>query len=192
MASSLDIANLALSHIGDVAGIASLTEGSPQAAHCNRYYPIARDTLLEIHNWNFATVRVQLAQMSSNDSPWGYAYARPNDCIKVQSVIDVSGNEHPYACEVDASGQQVIYTDLPDALVKFTIRVNDAARFPPLFTLALSWHLASMIAGPIIKGDVGAAEAKRCAGMVKGFVAQSAISDSGQQKVPAAPYYWER
>ena len=59
MASEVDICNLALSHLGDTATIASLDppEGSAQAEHCARFYPIARDSLLEMHAWGFATSR---------------------------------------------------------------------------------------------------------------------------------------
>jgi len=35
-----------------------------------------------------------------------------------------------------------------------------------LFVVTLSWHLASMLAGPIIKGDQGMAQAKRCTEMM--------------------------
>ena len=49
--------------------------------------------------------------------------------------------------------------------------------------MALSWQLASMLAGPIIKGDAGAAEAKRCTGMAQAFIAKAAESDANQRKV---------
>jgi hypothetical protein len=35
------------------------------------------------------------------------------------------------------------------------------ANFTPLFVEALAWLLASMLAGPMLKGDVGAAAAQR-------------------------------
>ena len=48
MASAVDICNLALSHLGDTATVASLDppEGSAQAEHCARFYPVARDALV--------------------------------------------------------------------------------------------------------------------------------------------------
>ena len=56
MASVVDICNLALAHIGDDATVSSIDppEGSAQAEHCKRFYAIARDTMLQMHNWNFA------------------------------------------------------------------------------------------------------------------------------------------
>ena len=63
MASEVEICNLALSHLGDTATVASSDppEGSAQAEHCARFYPIARDALLEMQNWKFATRRATLA-----------------------------------------------------------------------------------------------------------------------------------
>ena len=59
MATEIDICNLALAHLGDDATIASIKppEGSAQAEHAARYYPIARNSLLESHTWNFAAKR---------------------------------------------------------------------------------------------------------------------------------------
>ena len=65
MASVVDICNLALGHLGDPATVSSIDppEGSAQAQHCARFYPIARDSLLEMHSWNFSTYREALAHL---------------------------------------------------------------------------------------------------------------------------------
>ena len=68
MASEVDICNLALGHLGDNATVSSISppEGSAQAEHCARFYPLARDALLEMGYWNFAMRRVALAQLTMN------------------------------------------------------------------------------------------------------------------------------
>ncbi len=50
MPSVVDLCNLALAYLGDDATVASIDppEGSAQAEHCQRFYPIARDTLLQM------------------------------------------------------------------------------------------------------------------------------------------------
>ena len=65
MASVVDICNLALAHLGDDATISSIDppEGSAQAEHCKRFYTSARDTLLQLHPWNFASKRIALAEL---------------------------------------------------------------------------------------------------------------------------------
>lgn len=214
MASEVDICNLALAHLGDNATVASIKppEGSAQAEHCARFYPVARDTLLEMHNWNFASRRTKPALLQSNWPEWKYAYATPNDCMRIISILppdaeddystryaptDTPGaytNYSPmvaagrympqrYAVEVDESGNKVIYTAQEEAMLRYQMYVVDPTKFSPLFVMTLSWHLASMLAGPVIKGDVGAAEAKRCAGMMAAFMLQAKTSDSDQRNI---------
>lgn len=219
MASEVDISNLALSRLGDDATVSSLDppEGSTQAEQCATFYPIARDSLLELHNWKFATRRIALAPVDLPDNAgWGYAYAEPADCIQVISVIPPSapgnysaqlGNLPVYSAvndftntesnafsktfympqdfqiETNEEGNNVILTDQPDASARFIKRVIDTTRFSPLFVDALGWYLASMLAGPLLKGDVGAAEAKRCLQLAMGLLPKATTSDARQQQV---------
>lgn len=204
MASEVDICNLALSHLGDEATVASIDppEGSPQAGYCARFYPTARDALLEMHAWGFALRRVQLALLSNKWSSWQFAYARPSDTLKLLAVMppgmpddfdtlpvgalsSIHGAQ-PYSAEVDAGGRSVIYTDQADAVLRYTALVKDTTKFSPLFVMALSWHLASLLAGPILKGDVGAAEGKRCAAVMQQYLTQAITSDANQRRVASS------
>jgi len=202
MASDVDICNLALSHLGDTATVASLDppEGSAQAEHCARFYPIARDSLLEMHTWGFATKRVQLAQLGAGWPEWDYAYAQPADALNILAVLppdatdDYSQSNVPdsaggtyvpqaFSCEIDANGADVIYTDQINAVLRYTAIVEDTTKFSPLFVMTLSWHLASMLAGPMLKGDAGAAEAKRCTAMMQAYLSKAAVSDAQQRRI---------
>lgn len=196
MASEVSIANLALAHIGDTATVASLDppEGSAQAEHCATFYPVARDALLEMHPWGFATRRIALAGLTAESIPeWNYAYAIPSDCVRVVEVLPAGvsgiygsgvGDAQPYTIEIDSSGAKAIFTDQENARLRYIALVDDTTRFSPLFVMALSYHLASLIAGPILKGDVGAAEAKRCAALMQGYLNQARLSDAQQKRVP--------
>ncbi len=190
MASEVEICNLALGHLGDTATVASIDppEGSAQAEHCARFYPIARDMLLQAHGWNFATRRIQLAQLSEVPYGWTYAYARPDGALDVFDIqfpntVDYGANSQPYVCEVDTDGNEVIYTDVENAVARYIMQVTDTTKFPPLFVLALSWQLAGMLAGPVLKGDVGAAEAKRCAQMAQAYLSEAKVADSRQRRI---------
>jgi len=206
VSSDVDICNLAVGHLGDDASISSLNppEGSAQADHCARFYPIARDSLLEMHNWGFATKRIKLALLSSGWPEWDYSYAQPNDMLQALAVLPQDATDdysqpgfvpasvpipvfgayvpQPYAVESDAAGNNLIYTDQQNAVLRYTARVTDVTKFSPLFTMTLSWHLASMLAGPVIKGDAGAAEAKRCAAMMQLWLGKAIESDANQRK----------
>jgi hypothetical protein len=194
MASELDIANIALGHIGDAATVASFDppEGSAQAEHCARFYPIARDSLLEMHPWGFATRRIVLPELVATVPAWEHCYAQPNDAISLLAVLPpgttndfTQGTYVPqdFVSEVDDLGNAVIYTDQEEATLRYIYRVTDTGRFSSLFTLTLTWHLASMLAGPVWKGDAGAAEAKRCAAMMEHWLGKAASADANQQQV---------
>lgn len=202
MSSVVDICNIALSHLGDTASVTSIDppEGSAQAEHCARFYPIARDSLLEMHDWKFASKRALLAELTSETDAWEYAYAMPADALRIIAVTAPDADDdnassrllgayspQPYAIEALSTGALVIYTDQEDAAVRYTAYVTDSGKLPPLFVMALALHLASMLAGPILKGDSGAAEAKRCATAAKEYLAKAAASDA-QQRGPKATH----
>jgi hypothetical protein len=208
MATEVDICNLALAHLGDTATVASLDppEGSAQAEHCARFYPIARDGLLEMYAWGFATKRVQLALLTNSWTEWDYTYAQPSDTVNIIAVLPPSATDdysqalvnvpvvsaggsyvpQPFSCEINNEGTPIILTDQEDAVLRYTALVSDTGNFSPLFITTLSWYLASMLAGPLIRGDAGAAEAKRCLAMVQNFLSQAMESDASQRRVDVA------
>lgn len=195
MASEVDICNIALGYLGDTATVASLNppEGSAQAEHCARYYPIARDELLEMHTWNFAMRRETLALLATQPIGWQFAYAMPADAVRIISVHAPGEGEagsgpcstvqHPFTCESDGLGGRIIYCNVDDAAARYTMRVVDTTRFSPLFVSALTWHLAAKLAGPLIKGDSGAAMAQRCTQTMMAFLQQARLQDSAQQHI---------
>lgn len=155
MPSKVDIYNLALSHIANKAAITDPDESSAEANHCRRFYPIALQTTLEQHAWSFATRRTALAEVTNPVSHWAFAYALPNLCIKPRAVLlpesTDDSKEQPYAVESADDGSAVLYTNVEDAVLKYTTLVEDTVKFTPYFVLALSYNLASMLAGPIPK-----------------------------------------
>lgn len=204
MATEVGICNLALSHIGDDATVSSIDppEGSVQAAHCATFYPIARDSLLEMHSWGFATKRVQLAMLGNGWPEWTYAYSQPNDALNIIAILPPDATDdysetinsapmsaggyyvpQAFSCEVNEDGAAVILTDQANAVLRYTSTITDVSKFSPLFTVTLSWYLASMVVGPILKGEAGAAESKRCMAIMQQFLAKAMQSDSSQRRV---------
>lgn len=213
MASEVDICNLALGHLGDNATVSSISppEGSAQSEHCARFYPIARDALLEMHNWNFSMRRVNLAEIANNWPEWKYSYVLPGDSINIIAVMPPQANDdyasrfvptdtpdfahnyspviaagryspQPFSVEIASDGNHVLYTNQEEAMLRYTCYVTDTTSFSPLFVMTLSWQLAAMLAGPVIKGDAGSAEAKRCTQMAMGYISQAKVSDSNQRR----------
>lgn len=210
MASEVDICNLALSNIGDTATVSSINppEGSAQAEHCARFYPIARDSLLEMHTWGFCTKRDSLALLTTTIEQWKYVYQVPTGALGLLAILapdapdDYSQNfpiaytqtgivntgqglytPQPFATETLTDGTQVIYTNQEDATLRYTISVTDPTAFSPLFIEALSHYLASKLAGPVLKGEVGRAEAKGQLQIFREVMARATISDSSQRRI---------
>lgn len=194
MLSVVNICNLALARLGDAATVASIDppEGSAQAEHCARFYPLARDVLLALHPWGFAQRRERGTLLASGDHTWTHKYAYPNDALAVSAVLPAHAQD-----EVEAGGRAVpqefrlsreggalvILTDTPDALIRYTARSPDPALFPPAFTDALAWKLAGYLAGALYKGEAGMAEAKRCEEMFAHYAAQAREQDTRQRRM---------
>lgn len=203
MSSEVQICNLALAHIGDSATVASINppEGSAQAEHCARFYPIARDTLLEDPkaSWKFATKRKTLAQISDDTTTkWLYAYALPSDRLRIVALThpDAVDDEiddgsmrsgEQFEMEALATDQVVIRCNVELAEVKYIYRVVDPAKFSNLFSLALSWRLAGMLAGPVIKGDAGRKAAQFCEGMALQWLGKASTADAAQSHDEKGP-----
>lgn len=216
--SEVSICKLALSHIGDEATVTSINppEGSPQAEHCQTFYPLARDALLQMHPWNFATRRVTSpAALTSETTVWTYCYALPAgtnllDVISVlpanstndyslvsQSYSDATSSEYlsditpymgggfvtaPFATEALEDGTIVIYTDVYSPEIRYTVRVTDTVKFPPLFVTALARLLASYLTGPVIKGDAGVKMGAAQYQIFLTVMGQASAKDANQQQ----------
>jgi len=189
VASDVTICNLALARLGDDANIVSISppEGSVQADHCARFYPLARDCLLQMHPWSFA-VREQTLAPLVNDTPgWAYCYAQPAETLAVLDVLPAHSVRlsacTDFVTQTNTAGLPVVLTNEPNARGRLLMRVTDSAQFPALFTDTLAWLLASYLAGAMIKGTEGAAQARAC---LQGFnvtFTQARLADANQRHV---------
>jgi len=163
LASAVDICNLSLGHLGNSANVSAISppDGSVEAMHCARFYPMARKALLEKHTWGFNTKRKALIEIVTTEKPdtWAFAYAVPNGTIRPIRVThplapdDDEGEDFKY--EALSDGTPAIYTDAEDAILIYCVDVEDTTKFSGLFTLCLSRLLASFLAGPLLKGTTG-------------------------------------
>lgn len=159
MASVVDICNAGLGHVANSAEVTAIdpADGSAEADHCARFYPIARDICLAAYAWSFNTVREALAQLDDNpqEAVWAYAYGLPNQMIRPIAVLfnestdDTLGQD--YLIETLADGSGVLYTNVEDAWLKFLYRQEDTVKFTPMFVGALGTMMGSYLAGPIAK-----------------------------------------
>jgi len=159
MASTTEIANLALSHLGVGKEIADLdTEASQEASSCRRFFAIARDATLRDFPWPFATKFVTLGLIEADPTDeWSYSYRYPSDCLMVRRILSGLRNDNrqsrqPFKIVQDSSGR-LIYTDEVEASIEYTVLEDDPAKYPPDFTMALSLRLAAYAAPRVTGGD---------------------------------------
>lgn len=157
MSNAVEICNLALGHIGSDANVASISppDGSVESGYCARYYPLARKLTIAMAQWSFATTRKALAEVTNESNVWQFAYSQPADCIKPYRVLKAGATNEQDGASFTIEGG-VIYTNEAEATLVYTRDITDTTKFSPEFISALSWMIASYLAGPIIKGNEGA------------------------------------
>jgi hypothetical protein len=170
------VCNRALLRIGQSQLINDLTQASPIARACQALYADSRDATLEARWWPFAKRRATLAEIAEADLPeagiggWAYAYTLPADCIAPRYIealtddtdeeviavnsdaIGIASGARPIPFDTEDDGdRRILLTDQPAAVLVYTARVTQVARFTPLFKDALSFKLASDLAFGIAK-----------------------------------------
>jgi len=149
MASQVQIAKLALQHIGDRYDISDITEEGVEAEQINLVFDDTRDELLRRYPWRFAKKYTSPAALSVTvPGLWTYAYQYPSDAVQVRGItnglgIDVAAIKFEVALLADDT--KVILTEEADAELFYTARVTDTSRFDPEFTMAFSFLLASRV-----------------------------------------------
>jgi len=159
LATSTEIANMALSHLGVGVDIADLdTEDSPEAKACRAFYNQARQQTLRDFPWPFATKTVSLGLVTADpNDEWGYEYTYPADALQLRRIWSGVRNDSrqsriPYRV-VYGLASASIYTDIQSATCEYTVDVTATGRIPSDCTNAISLRLASYIAPRVAAGD---------------------------------------
>lgn len=195
MTAVVTLCNRALGLLGDRANLTSIDppEGSAQADNCAQFWPMARDEALEAYDWLFAsTVAEPAVYVEDTLSGFTYNYALPNDVIAVRSLRRAngsflyghdrgSGGPH-YELAARADGSPALYTHEPAVAVRYTRRVTDPSRYSPGFQSAVVFLLASMLAGPVIKGKAGAQMAEVMRQRYEKKVTEAALVEQNQRR----------
>ena len=178
MASTIDICNLSLQRLGQRGNIASIDppeDGNDAAESCAAFFNIAKNDFLETFPWSFAVKRGTLSELT--ETPIGYrqAYKLPADCLRVIQMLYIPSEQavagqHGAQRLLDAaewdvelvSGGPALLTDASPDAVRYISTEVDVNRFSPLAVDALSWLLASHLAGSLLKGAAGMQMAQSC------------------------------
>lgn len=188
MATSVDIVNQALSHLGNKANVASIDppDGSTEASWAARFYKVSVYRALEHHDWSFARKRRELAQVTNTSGVWAYAYEKPADCLAARRILTDAVTQFEDDSEPFEVEGTTIYTNKADAVLTYTAPVADAALFSTAFGDVVAAELASFLAGPILKGDAGTKAARDMRSVALALAADAAAKDARNSRRPAA------
>lgn len=182
MASEVDIANRALSMLGEIR-ITSLDDDNKPARAMKARYELLRDAEITAYKWRFAVKRVSLA--ASTDVPaWGYSliYNRPVDDLSPIKVGGDTVNAETVGVFYESSGVNTeqsayeiiegrIHTDISAPLdYEYIAKITDVGQFDALFVQALAARLASDAAEELTQSNTKAERADR---MYKSILAQA-------------------
>lgn len=164
MTSATDIANLALSALGE-ARIADLADNSRGARAMNARYAHVRDMELSSHPWRFAVRRVTLPALAGAPA-WGfpYRYARPADDLR-----PLMAGDHPVlpawgAAQSHTIVGQELHTIFSAPLeYEYVSGLVTEDEFPALFVEVVSLRLALAACDELTQSD---ARAQRLAQML--------------------------
>lgn len=158
--SEVQVAKLALQHIGDRFDITALDEATPEAEQVNLVFEPARDALLAEHPWNFARSYYSPGRLSGTvPANWAYMFSYPTDGLKVWRIEDPLGrNRDPLPFDVlratvGGASVKVLVSDESEPEFMYSAKITSPIDWSPHFVLALSWRIAEMITRPLTGSD---------------------------------------
>lgn len=147
--SKTKIFNIALHNLGISAVLQNTNQNDAKAILLNNYYELARDTVLEAHEWSFATTEKELS-VSSGSSPnpnFQFAFNYPNDCIASRAVIcPFDKKEKKYELAISNNGEKLILTNHNPCQLRYTKRIENEILFSASFANCLGFYLAYLAA----------------------------------------------
>lgn len=166
MLQKTDIANLALGRLGVSLQVTDYdADNSNQAKIIRRFYRMSLDTLLQKHEWKFATYFQEL-NLLETDANFGfmgfkYKYQAPADAMVIREIATdgIFTNLNLYETQkakfqtIYSSSSIKIVSNIVDAHARYTVRIPEDNQVPVYFGRALSAQLAWDIAPSLITNN---------------------------------------
>jgi len=198
VASSTQVTNLALSHIGVTQFLTDIVnDPSVEAQLARLHYADEVDAVLRDFPWPFATAYQAMALVAGTvDTPvngdWQYAYREPADCVYMRRIVNPDIPDRtfdpkppPFRRGKDATAG-LVFTNQPDATLEYTFRPDCAAGAgDALFRDALSWRLAAAFAPAIARNKL---TAKDCLVVYESKLLTAKARAAAEQQFPDDGY----
>ena len=157
--SKTDLSNLALAELGARRITSYESDTTVEAKACRLHLDHVINTLLERHQWDFATTHAQLSALANVPNPeWGSAYQLPIDCVR---FIRVSSGYHITPVQDFAIQGRTIHANGTAATlpIVYVSNAKPVPHWPSLFIDAVAYKLAARIAGDVTQNPALASDA---------------------------------
>lgn len=152
------IANLALSHFGS-SQLDSIETDQSEAGKASRaFFDLSFETVVREHDWSWARKRAPLPLVLANpNTEWPWAHRLFSDCVALRRLVsgqrvDDETTEIPYEQGIDGQGA-LVYSDVEFPEAVYTAIPADVTFLPPDAALAVSFKLAQLVAGRLVRED---------------------------------------
>lgn len=159
--SKAQIYNITLNILGVSTPLENANNNDNRTILLNNYYELARDYVLKDFDWNFASVfkKLSVCLDTVEESKYTYCYDYPNDCVCAREIFNKDDYTiKEYSINALSDGAKVILTDTPEAILRYTKRIDKEVYYTSEFSMALSYYLASLtssvITGSLQKGEL--------------------------------------
>jgi hypothetical protein len=178
--SQVDIANMALGHLGKT-GIVSLTETSAEARACNFWYGKAARQAKVRSNWTFDRAIQTLASLDNNYAErWAYRYDIPGnavDIVRLVPTVDPVGEPRQPPVPFQRLGGS-LYCNVSPAKADILTNAVTPGDWPENFSLAVS-HLMARHMAPTLTRKGSMLEAQNQ--FYEYYLALAVEADAGQE-----------
>ena len=121
MSSAIDICNQALLLLG-ASPIVSFEDDTAEADALQVHYAPTKKAFLRGYAWNCAIQTVTVALLADKPLRYDYAFAWPDDALRIIDVIDASHNGQRMEWEVEG---RTIHTDFKDVYVRAVMNIPE-------------------------------------------------------------------
>lgn len=179
--SALALCSRALLRIG-AQPVASLDEGTAEAEVAANLYVPARDALLSMHPWSFATAQAALPRLAARPvADQAHAFQLPAGFLRALSAGHAGrGSGLAYRLREDR-----LHADAEAVTLTYIFRPDESA-FPPFFAAALVARLAAEFCLPLTEA---ASRAELLATLAERELRSARLADSQQATVRAFEHF---
>lgn len=190
---AVELCNRALAYVGESPFVTSISppDDTKAAKLCQKFWPHVLEEVTQGHEWGWATKRIELTPvLDGGNDFWRYCYEVPAGMLRAIEMLpkgapdgfrDQSGNRILFRPEVDADGIVRLWSNLPEAWLRYSVYVTDPNLLDPWAQDACVMLLASKLAGAIMQGKEGQQAMAQFGQMAMASIARAKANDGNQR-----------